>query len=302
MSEGDGAGKTMGTEDHKEHRQPALKRIVTMSGAYEMRNYTVRDLIEAKGKRQLVQVMAFTPEEAEAAEAAGIDLINVRWLDHDRQLTTAIRCAAPHTFMTFCLPPTLAASEAEALRAAFMAMEAGADGIYCAWSMRFTSVLAEAGIPVQGHAGLVPRKSTWTGGLRAVGKTIEQARGIHQTMRDLVAAGAWAVECEVIPHKILEVLSRHTPLVTVSLGSGAGGDVQYLFAEDILGETAGSPPRHARAYRNFHERRRELQADRIAAFGEFASDVRGGSFPARSNLVAVDDAVVSELEALFDKL
>ena len=31
------------------------------------------------------------------------------------------------------------------------------------------------GIPFQGHAGLVPRRSTWIGGVRAFGKNAEEA-------------------------------------------------------------------------------------------------------------------------------
>lgn len=291
----------MTIEEQQSQAPMPRRRTVSMTGSYELRNYTVRDLIDLKGKRQLVQTMAFTPEEAEAAEAAGIDMLNVRWLHDNPQLVMAIRAAAPHTFMTFCLPPTLAASESEALRAAFNAMDAGADGVYCAWSMQFIGVLAAAGIPVQGHAGLVPRKSTWTGGLRAVGKTIGQARDIYRYMKDLEAAGAWAVECEVIPHRIMDLLSKQTSLVTVSLGSGPGGDVQYLFGEDILGDSALPLPRHAKAYRNFHDRRQEMQNERIAAFGEFADDVRRGAFPAPSHLVEADDNVVSELEEFIDK-
>ena len=49
---------------------------------------------------------------------------------------------------------------------------------------------AEAGIPVEGHAGLVPHRSTWTGGLRAVGKTIEEALWVYEEIKKLEAAGA----------------------------------------------------------------------------------------------------------------
>jgi 3-methyl-2-oxobutanoate hydroxymethyltransferase len=271
-----------------------LKRVVSMSGEFGLRNYTVRDLRELKNKRQLVQIMAFSPDEAMAAEVAGIDLINVRWDANDPEQAMEIRRAAPQTFMTFCLTPTLVAGKTEALRAAFNAMDAGADGIYCSWSISFIAALAEAGIPVQGHAGLVPRKSTWTGGLRAVGKTVEQARAIFDYFQDLEAAGAWAVECELIPHQLLSQLSKATSLITVSLGSGCGGDVQYLFAEDILGERPSSPPRHAKAYRNFSQLKKELQNERVSAFKEFAADVRGGDFPKPGNLVETDDLVIAE--------
>lgn len=57
------------------------------------------------------------------------------------------------------------------LRAAMKAMELGADAVLTARSMKIVEMLAGEDIPVMGHLGLVPRKSGWRGGLRAVGKT-----------------------------------------------------------------------------------------------------------------------------------
>ncbi len=281
-------------------REPAARKtVVTMTGAYQRRNYTVFDLIKAKGSAQKVQTMAFTAEEASAAEAAGLDMINIRWNAQRPEDAGALRRAAPETFMTFCMPPTLVASKAEALRAAFTAMEAGADSIYCAWSLDFIEAVAAAGVPVMGHIGLIPRKSTWTGGLRAVGKTLDQARSLHADLNALENAGTWAVECEVIPHNIMSVLAQDTRLVTISLGSGVGCDVQHLFAEDILGTSEATPPRHARRYRNLFEEEQKIQRERIAAFGEFADDVRSGAFPQAAQLVQADQRVVSELQELI---
>ncbi|MBO0333176.1 3-methyl-2-oxobutanoate hydroxymethyltransferase [Sneathiella sp. CAU 1612] len=274
-----------------------LKRVVTMAGDVCLRNYTVRDIRDLKGKKQLTQILAFTPDEAAAAEAAGIDLINVRWNPLDPRESFAICNAAPRTFTTFCMPLTLCTSEQEALRIGFEAMEGGGDGIYCAWSLKFIEAMAKAGIPVQGHAGLVPRRSTWTGGLRAVGKTVAEAESIFNDFKNLEQAGAWSVECEVIPHRILSELTKRTSLVTVSLGSGDGGDVQFLFAQDILGDGPGPFPRHAKIYRDFHKMRQDMQKERIAAFSEFAADIRSGEYPAPENIVEIDDAVIEEFLA-----
>ncbi len=275
---------------------PKRQRVVTITGEVQKRNYTIYDLINLKGLRRLVQIMAFTLQEGAAAEAAGIDMINIRWTADRPEQAIAIRKAAPETFMTFCMPPNLVANETEALRAAFCALEAGADGIYCTWSFDFIAAMAAAGVPVMGHAGLVPRKSMWTGGLRSVGKTLAQARAIFEDLKRLEDAGAWAVECEVIPHNVMALLSRNTGLVTISLGSGAACDVQHLFSEDILGMSGTTPPRHAKSYRNFHELNEKLQRERIAAFAEYVGDVRSGAFPSPAHLVQAEHSVVTELE------
>lgn len=52
---------------------------------------------------------------------------------------------------------------------------------------------------MQGHGGLVPRKSTWTGGLKAVGKTVADALWVYEEIKAFEMASAWAVEVEVIP-------------------------------------------------------------------------------------------------------
>ncbi|GIS65741.1 MAG: hypothetical protein CM1200mP4_0890 [Rhodospirillaceae bacterium] len=40
---------------------------------------------------------------------------------------------------------------------------------------------------------------------------------------------------EVFPEDLLKEISKRTTLLTSSIGAGSGGDMQFLFAEDILG-------------------------------------------------------------------
>jgi len=270
-----------------------LKRVMTLGGAYGTRNYTVKDLRDQKGKRVLVETLPFSPEEAAAAEEAGIDTMKVRFDPKQPALAAAIRKAAPHTFMSFSVPLVAAASETEAVRLAYQAMELGADGIMCQWSPRFVAAAAEAGVPVQGHAGLVPRKSTWTGGLRAVGKTIEEALWIYREVKLLEQAGAWAVEVEVIPAALLAEITKRTTLLTSSIGAGSGGDIQFLFAEDILGNNGPPYPRHSKQYRNLYKLREAMQAERIAGFKAFIQDVKSGGFPGPEHVVAAPEGLIS---------
>ena len=273
--------------------QRGLKRVMTLGGAYGTRNYTVKDLRDLKGKRVLTETLPFTPEEAAAAEEAGIDTMKVRFDPRQPSaLTAEIRKAAPHTFMSFSVPLVAAATEAEAVRIGYQAMELGADGIMCQWPPRFIAAATEAGIPVEGHAGLVPRRSTWTGGLRAVGKTIEEALWVYGEIKKLEAAGAWAVEVEVMPAELLAEISRRTTLLTSSIGAGGGGDIQFLFAEDILGNNGPPYPRHSKQYRNFFKLKQEMQAERVAGFKEFIADVRSGGFPAPQHVVKSPQGVI----------
>ncbi len=269
-----------------------LQRVMSLGGAYGTRNYTVKDLRDQKGKRVLVETLPFSPEEAAAAEEAGIDTMKVRFDPKRPELAAAIRKAAPNTFMSFSVPLVAAASETEAVRLAYQAMELGADGIMCQGSPRFISAAAEAGVPVQGHAGLVPRKSTWTGGLRAVGKTLDEALWIYREIKSLEQAGAWAVEVEVIPAALLAEITKRTTLLTSSIGAGSGGDIQFLFAEDILGSNGPPYPRHSKQYRNLHKLREAMQAERIGGFKDFIADVRSGGFPGPEHIIKAPEGLV----------
>lgn len=262
-----------------------LKRVMTLGGAYGTRNYTVKDLRDLKGKRVLTETLPFSVEEAVAAEEAGIDTMKVRFDPKRPELAAAIRKAAPNTFMSFSVPLVAAATEAEAVRIGYQAMEIGADGIMCQWSPRFVAAAAEAGIPIEGHAGLVPRKSTWTGGLRAVGKTLDEALWVYQEIKKLEAAGAWAVEVEVIPAELLSQISRRTTLLTSSIGAGSGGDIQFLFADDILGNNGPPYPRHSKQYRDMFKLKQQMQAERVGGFKDFIADVRSGAFPGPEHVV-----------------
>ena len=51
---------------------------MSVSGSYGLRNYTVKDLQNLKGKK-LVETLVFKAEEAQAAEIAGIDTLKVRF-------------------------------------------------------------------------------------------------------------------------------------------------------------------------------------------------------------------------------
>lgn len=52
---------------------------MTLGGAYGTRTYTVKDPRDQKGKRVLAETLSFSPEEAAAAEQAGIDTMRDRF-------------------------------------------------------------------------------------------------------------------------------------------------------------------------------------------------------------------------------
>ncbi len=259
------------------------------------KKYTVHDLRQLKGKRVLTHIHVKSPEEAAAAEAAGIDLMSCSFDSPESQarLPTLV-AAAPSSFLSGATPHGLASPE-EAIRVGFRALELGASSVYCSASPFIIEAMAREGIPVVGHLGLVPRHVTWTG-YRAIGKTADEAMKLYQAMKELENAGAYAAEIEVVPHELASFLASKTTMLLMSLGSGSGCDTQFLFSCDILGDYEERLPRHAKAYRNFLAENQRLQQERIAAFKEYIADVNVGRFPERSHLIGMDEAVLEEVK------
>ena len=270
-----------------------MKRVYTWAAEPAQRSVTVADLQAGKGKRKFTQVTANTADEAAAAEAAGIDMI-ICQSDNAR----AARAGSKKLFLTASIPMPDHPTKDDVLREAYRVLSLGADAVMTARSMEVVSMLAREDIPVMGHLGLVPRKSTWTGGIRAIGGTSDEAIQLFQRFKRLEEAGAVLTEAEVIPGDIMREITQRTSLITVSLGSGLHGDVMYLFASDICGELE-NPPRHARAFANLKRLYDEIRSERIRAFTEFKAAAMDGAFPADPEIVATDPR---ELERFLEAL
>ena len=261
------------------------KRVFSINNDLGYRNYTVRDIIQLKGKKKLTQVRVTNAEEAAAAEDAGIDLL----LTGPGPEFSKIRKAATKTFMTVGVPFIQNPSKREATKKAFEVIEAGADSLMCQnWNLDWMKHLSKFRIPFQSHVGFIPRRTTWIGGIRAFGKTANEALELYRDIKDVENTGAWGIEVELVPQNILAEITKMTSLITISIGSGNAADAQFLFAEDILGQSQIQFPRHAKKYANFDKLMNDLQKVRINAFKEFNSEVRKNKFPSKKNSISLE--------------
>lgn len=258
------------------------------------KKYTVYDLQKLKGVRCLTHIHVKSPDEAAAAEEAGVDLMSCSYDTPEGQARLPLLVeAAPNSFLSGATPHGMATPE-EAIRVGFRALEAGASSVYCSASPRIIEAMAGEGIPVVGHIGMVPRHVTWTG-YRAIGKTVDEAVALYEKMKALENAGAYAAEIEVVPHPLATFLSSRTSMLLMSLGAGTGCDTQFLFSCDILGDYDERLPRHAKAYRDFKAEYARLQRERVAAFSEYVADVKEGRFPEEGQLVGMSEERLGEI-------
>lgn len=191
-----------------------------MANGMKNRRPTVANLRSLRGQRQLSMLRVETLEEAEAAGCAGIDMLSV---PPALILDPRFRDAAPDAFAIPGDNFYEIGTTDDFLRWAFPLYKTGADAVYCSASLGTIRALADHAIPVCGHVGLIPPKATWTGGFKAVGKTLQSAQQVWHQIRALEEAGAFAAEIEVVPHSICDAIAGRTSLFMISMGGGTRG-------------------------------------------------------------------------------
>ena len=273
-----------------------MKRIYTFGHEQVERNITVGDILENKeNNKKMTQVTAANQEEASIVAQQNIDMIitGSDWYED-------VRKGAPNTFITAALFAGRFITNEEILRGAFDVMMKGADSVLTPRSFDVVEMLAKEGMQVQGHVGMVPSMATKYGGIRTVGKTAKEALSILKDMKRLEDAGAFGAEVECVAEDALNEIKKHTSLVINSLGSGSGGDVMFLFFEDICGETSGiKMPRHAKSWGNGQEIKNKLSKERSKAIKGFKDDVSAGKFPNSDHTV---EMLPGEKDVLLERL
>jgi 3-methyl-2-oxobutanoate hydroxymethyltransferase len=260
-----------------------MARILDYNGRDADRTATVSSILALKGSdMHFAQVTASTADEAAAAEAAGIEMVVCM-----ATAVAGVRQGSSRVFVTAAIDFGGAVTLDELLATAFQALTDGADAVITARRLDCVRRLAEEDIPVMGHLGFVPKKSTLYGGVRSVGKTAAEAAALWKQFRRLEDAGAFAVECELIPAEVMAEINRRTALATISLGSGPDANVMFLFSSDICGESVRMP-RHARAYGDLAALHAQIAAERVRALSAFRADVACGGFPDESEVSHID--------------
>ena len=267
-----------------------MKKIYNFAGNLSYRNYTIKDLFDNKGKKKLSQINVKNEEEANIAVDANVDLL-ITGLAAIKK----VRSIAKNNFTTVAIPFTDFKTNDEILKASLEALNNGADAIYTARSPRVVEYLAKESIPVMAHLGLVPRKSIWIGGLRGVGKTASEALRLFKEFKTMESAGAFAVEAEVIADQTLKFISENVNLITVSLGSGNYGDVNYLFMDDICGENK-EIPRHAFSLAKIYKLRDKIYREKVKAVHKFNKMAKSTKFVSSRNIVKINNGELQKFK------
>ncbi len=135
------------------------------------------------------------------------------------------------------------------------------------------STLADHGIPVCAHLGLMPQMVHKLGGYRVQGRDDRSAQKIVDDAQAMQDAGADMLLLECVPAELGEKVTTLLDIPVIGIGAGPGCDAQVLVLQDILGISKGH---HPKFYRNFLESSSGIEA----AVSHYVQAVKSGEYPA----------------------
>jgi 3-methyl-2-oxobutanoate hydroxymethyltransferase len=275
---------------------------------------TTARLIEMKAAGEpIVMVTAYDYPTAQIAEEAGVDIVLVGdsaancvlgyestvpiEMDEMVMLAKAVRRGLDRPMLIGDLPfgSYEASNELAVANAQRMVKEAGCDAVKLeggGQSAERAAAIANSGIPVMGHVGLTPQTATALGGMKAQGKTAEQAVRVAVDAAALEKAGCFSIVFEAIPEAVAELIAHRLTVPTIGIGAGNATDGQVLVMHDLAGLNNGPM---AKFVKRFADARGEI----LSGVEKYAAEVRAGSFPAAEHVYSVEPR---ELEGLRHRL
>ena len=276
---------------------------------------TIPDLAtkKAAGER-LVMVAVGEVLTATWAERAGVDIVGVgdslgmTLHGHENTLamtvdqmimhTQAVRRGAPNTLSLVSMPyGSYATPDMAVQNAVRMMKESGADAVKLQLGREGAHIIkavADAGVPVMSHVGLLPHRVHLLGGFKMQGRTAEAAMELVDNARAIEDAGAIGLEIEAMPYEVGKAVDEAVDIFTFSIGAGAAGTCQLLNGYDLLGAFDTFKPKFAKRYANLAE---------IAtkAFEDYCDDVRSGRFPDEEHSYQMKPEEIAKLRAKLGK-
>src|SRR5215467_14382018 len=132
--------------------------------------------------------------------------------------------------------------------------------------------LAERGVPVMGHVGLMPQSVNTAGGFKVQGRGRHQAERAAADAAAIVEAGAFSLVIESTVEPVARAITEAVPIPTIGIGASPACDGQILVTEDVLGLFTQFKPRFVKRYA-------ELAPLVDKAVAQYAAEVRARSFP-----------------------
>ena len=263
---------------------------------------------KAQGER-LAMVAVGEAMSAAWAERAGVDIIGVgdslRMTPHGHQNTLqitvdqmimhilAVRNGAPNTMTIASMPYGSYATEKKAVENAIKIMkESGVDALKLQLGSEGANIIkavADAGVPIMSHVGLLPHKVHLLGGFKMQGRTADAAIEIIENAEAIEDAGAIGLEIEAMPYEVGKAVDDAVSIFTFSIGAGSAGTCQLLNGYDLLGAFDTFKPKFAKRYANLSE-------VATKAFSDYVQEVQKGKFPDADHSYKMKEEEIKKLK------
>lgn len=138
--------------------------------------------------------------------------------------------------------------------------------------------LAQIGVPVCGHLGLLPQ-SVEKHGYKVQGKDSHSAERLINEACALQKAGVDMLVLECVPATLAQEITLQLDIPVIGIGSGVNTSGQVLVMHDILGTTLGKAPKFSK---NFLQEAVSIQT----AIQSYITEVKQQTFPDKSHQVA----------------
>jgi len=276
---------------------------------------TIPQLTEKKANGERLAMVAVGEAMSAAwAERAGVDIIGVgdslgmtlHGHQNTLQITVdqmimhilAVRNGAPNTMTIASMPYGSYATKERAVENAIRMMkESGADALKLQLGKEGTSIIqavADAGVPVMSHVGLLPHKIHLLGGFKMQGRTTDSALEIIENAQAIENAGAIGLEIEAMPYEVGKAVDEAVSIFTFSIGAGSAGTCQLLNGYDLLGAFDTFKPKFAKRYANLSE-------VATKAFLNYVKEVKTGKFPDEDHSYIMSEEEIKKLNKVLSK-
>jgi 3-methyl-2-oxobutanoate hydroxymethyltransferase len=263
---------------------------------------------KAQGER-LAMVAVGEAMSAAWAERAGVDIIGVgdslgmtlHGHQNTLQITVdqmimhilAVRNGAPNTMTIASMPYGSYATEKKAVENAIKIMkESGVDALKLQLGSEGANIIkavADAGVPIMSHVGLLPHKVHLLGGFKMQGRTADAAIEIIENAEAIEDAGAIGLEIEAMPYEVGKAVDDAVSIFTFSIGAGSAGTCQLLNGYDLLGAFDTFKPKFAKRYANLSE-------VATKAFFDYVQEVQKGEFPDADHSYKMKEEEIKKLK------
>ena len=263
---------------------------------------------KAQGER-LAMVAVGEAMSAAWAERAGVDIIGVgdslgmtlHGHQNTLQITVdqmimhilAVRNGAPNTMTIASMPYGSYATEKKAVKNAIKIMkESGVDALKLQLGSEGANIIkavADAGVPIMSHVGLLPHKVHLLGGFKMQGRTADAAIEIIENAEAIEDAGAIGLEIEAMPYEVGKAVDDAVSIFTFSIGAGSAGTCQLLNGYDLLGAFDTFKPKFAKRYANLSE-------VATKAFSDYVQEVQKGKFPDADHSYKMKEEEIKKLK------